>query len=394
MQVEITGNGSGSGTGIQKVADAAELALLPGADGDFAVQVDTNDLYQHDGVSWVLFAEDTNASDLNTVISDLSNHIGDTTDAHDASAISFVNTTSGLVATEVQAAIDEVEGRLQTTEGVATGAATAISDHLSDTVDAHDASAISVTPAGDLAATDVQAALTELQGDIDTLEAASHAALTLGAFDTTANANGLTLTGQVLQLARASQTHPGGVSTASQSFAGEKHFVDGVHVGSNAVLGGDVILEVTSTSKGSRPFPVMDNTQRNNITGPNAGTMVYNTTTKHPEYYNGTLWQPIGHPYENTTATITAGGNITPANARSQFLPVVGDGAAVSVANIVDTNAIVGDLLIIIGTSDTNTVTINSGTDVDTNGSCTLGAGDIIEFMYYNSIWYEKSRSN
>lgn len=45
---------------------------------------------------------------------------------------------------------------------------TAISDHLSDTVDAHDASAISNVPSGNLAATDVQSALDELQSDVDT----------------------------------------------------------------------------------------------------------------------------------------------------------------------------------------------------------------------------------
>lgn len=44
---------------------------------------------------------------------------------------------------------------------------TAISDHLTDTTDAHDASAISSVPAGNLAATDVQAALDELQSDVD-----------------------------------------------------------------------------------------------------------------------------------------------------------------------------------------------------------------------------------
>ncbi len=394
MQVSIDGQGNGTGSGIQKVSDAAGLALLPGADGDFAVQVDTNDLYQHDGATWVLFAEDTNAADLNTVISDLSNHIGDVADAHDASAISFVNTTSGLVATEVQAAIDEVEGRLQTSEGVASGAATAISDHLSDTVDAHDASAISYTPTGDLAATDVQAALTELQGDIDTLEGASHAAVTVAAFGATPNANGLSLSTQALNMQPADASNPGGVSTAAQNFGGEKRFGDGVQVGSTSALGADALLEVTSTAKGSRPMPIMTSAQRSAIATPANGLMVYNSTTKHPEYYNGTLWQPIGHPYENSTATITAGGNITPANARHQFLPVVGNSAAVSAANIVDTNALAGDLLVIIGTSDTDTVTITSGTDVDTNGSCTLGAGDIIEFIYYNSLWYEKSRSN
>lgn len=51
--------------------------------------------------------------------------------------------------------------------------ATSISDHLSDTVDAHDASAISSVASGNLAATDVQSALNELQSDIDGRASAS-----------------------------------------------------------------------------------------------------------------------------------------------------------------------------------------------------------------------------
>jgi hypothetical protein len=43
-----------------------------------------------------------------------------------------------------------------------------VAAHIADTTDAHDASAISVTPAGNLAASDVQTALTELQTDVDT----------------------------------------------------------------------------------------------------------------------------------------------------------------------------------------------------------------------------------
>lgn len=78
-----------------------------------------------------------------------------------ASEISYDNTTSGLTATNVQAAIDEVEGRVDTVE-------TNLTNHLNDTTDAHDASAISVVPTGNIASTDVQNALVELQGDIDT----------------------------------------------------------------------------------------------------------------------------------------------------------------------------------------------------------------------------------
>ena len=39
---------------------------------------------------------------------DLAAHLADASDAHDASAVSYDNTTSGLAATDVQAAVDEV----------------------------------------------------------------------------------------------------------------------------------------------------------------------------------------------------------------------------------------------------------------------------------------------
>jgi hypothetical protein len=87
---------------------------------------------------------------------------------NEASEIIFDPTASGLSATNVQDAIDEVEARVDTAESDIINNATAISDHITDTVDAHDASAISSIPAGNLSATDVQAALNELQSDIDT----------------------------------------------------------------------------------------------------------------------------------------------------------------------------------------------------------------------------------
>jgi len=49
-----------------------------------------------------------------------------------------------------------------------TANATAVSDHIGDATDAHAGSAIGNTPAGNLAATDVQGALNELQTDVDT----------------------------------------------------------------------------------------------------------------------------------------------------------------------------------------------------------------------------------
>lgn len=78
---------------------------------------------------------------------------------NDASEIAVVPTGT-IVATNVQAAIAELDGDIQA--------------HLNDTIDAHDASAISNIPSGNLAATDVQAALNELQSDIDTRATASN----------------------------------------------------------------------------------------------------------------------------------------------------------------------------------------------------------------------------
>lgn len=56
----------------------------------------------------------TNAENIQTNADNLAAHINDTDDAHAASAISYDNTTSGLAATNAQAAIDEVDANLDT----------------------------------------------------------------------------------------------------------------------------------------------------------------------------------------------------------------------------------------------------------------------------------------
>ena len=86
----------------------------------------------------------------------------------EASEIAYDNSTSGLTAANVQTAVDEVEGRLDTAETSIGNNATAVSDHLADTTDAHDASAISNVATATLLATDVQGALNELDGEIVT----------------------------------------------------------------------------------------------------------------------------------------------------------------------------------------------------------------------------------
>lgn len=91
----------------------------------------------------------------------INDHIADATDAHDASAIS--NIPSGnLAAVNVQTALNELQTDIDTRTLEADFQA-----HLSDPTDAHDASAISVIPAGNVGSSNVLSALYELQSDID-----------------------------------------------------------------------------------------------------------------------------------------------------------------------------------------------------------------------------------
>ncbi len=132
--------------------EADEISYDPTASGLVATNV-------QDAIDEVDNKVDTNASAI-------SSHLSDTTDAHDASAIS--NIPSGnLLATDVQSALNEIQSELDSISGATTIVQDNLDDHINDTVDAHDASAISNTPSGNLAATEVQAALNELQSDVD-----------------------------------------------------------------------------------------------------------------------------------------------------------------------------------------------------------------------------------
>jgi hypothetical protein len=84
--------------------------------------------------------------------------------AVDSTKATYSNVSSGLVATNVQAAIDEVEGRVDASE-------TALSDHLLDAIDAHDASAISFDPSSNsLTATELQTLGAEIATRLDTAD--------------------------------------------------------------------------------------------------------------------------------------------------------------------------------------------------------------------------------
>lgn len=65
-------------------------------------------------INWLELFSNSLTTNTSTAQTNINNHINDTVDAHDATAISFVNTGTGLSATTVQAAIDEIESTYST----------------------------------------------------------------------------------------------------------------------------------------------------------------------------------------------------------------------------------------------------------------------------------------
>lgn len=81
------------------------------------------------------------------------------------------------------------------------------------------------------------------------------------------------------------------------------------------------IVDFTSTTKGVK-FPVMTTTQRNAISGPSEGLLVYNTTTDAVNVYT-TSWRPLNaHP--TTYSATTNGATVTLAEAAYNIINPAG----------------------------------------------------------------------
>ena len=183
--VEVGGTFTKGGLTVATTTDVGAVSTALGAH-----LADTSDAHDASAISFAP-AGDVAATDVQAAIAELATekatsaaltaHLADTSDAHDATAISYAG-AAGLSATTVEAALDELA-----TEKAAAAALTA---HIDDTTDAHDATAISYAGAAGLSATDVEAALDEL----DT-EKAPKAAPT---FTGTTTVDALTATGNVL----------------------------------------------------------------------------------------------------------------------------------------------------------------------------------------------------
>lgn len=152
-------------TGASDVQVPSALAIKTYVDNKAAAQDQASEI-SYNNISSGLTATTVQAA-ADEIDAKVDAHTADIADAHDASAIS--NVPSGnLAATDVQGALDELQGDIDTANSNISTNATDISNHITDIADAHDASAISNVPSGNLAATDVQGAVNELQSDIDT----------------------------------------------------------------------------------------------------------------------------------------------------------------------------------------------------------------------------------
>lgn len=136
-------------SGVLRLANTDKVAFRNNANGaDLSLGVSTSDRLQFESVN-IPTISSTDALTNKTIVA--------------ASNTVTTAATGNLAAVELNAALAELQTDIDT-RALASG----LSDHLADTSDAHDASAISSIASGNLAATDVQAALNELQSDIDT----------------------------------------------------------------------------------------------------------------------------------------------------------------------------------------------------------------------------------
>jgi len=91
-------------------------------------------------------------------------------------------------------------------------------------------------------------------------------------------------------------------------------------------------------------------------------------------------------------STLAAGATLTPTKSVHR---VQGNGGAVTLgATAIANGTIEGQLLILVGQSDSNSVTITHGSNVRLNGNVTLALDDVLWLRWDGTDWMELSRNN
>ncbi|MFA5183160.1 MAG: hypothetical protein WC405_17730, partial [Syntrophales bacterium] len=115
--------------------------------------------------------------------------------------------------------------------------------------------------------------------------------------------------------------------------------------------------------------------------------------------YTGSTWESFTKGAPSSTQNITAGTGITSDMLTYKITRIQGNGGAVDItANPQIAGGTDGQIIILQGKSDTNTVKFDTGTGLALSGgnSFTMGTGDTLQLMYDSgtSLWYEISRSD
>lgn len=187
--ITLAGGGGGGAAGwLSKVSnEAARLALSPSS-GDMVVQVDDGTLWLYNGTNWelrsdtdpILQIESTDAITLTKEVVDPP--YDDDVPTHNVKlkaelVLSPTGPDVGNTIVDLEVRADGLHAQMPYATNLADGSMSAqhvvdletviqgLADHLADTTDAHDASAISydpTAPTNELVSTDAQAAITEL----------------------------------------------------------------------------------------------------------------------------------------------------------------------------------------------------------------------------------------
>lgn len=109
-----------------------------------------------------------------------------------------------------------------------------------------------------------------------------------------------------------------------------------------------------------------------------------------------TIFGSRGTPRDVVAGTgITSGASHMSTTAVSQVVFIQGSGGAVDIsANPqIEAHTVVGARLVLIGRSDTNTVTLETGTGLDLNGVAVMGASHVLELMWDGTNYIEMNRN-